>query len=142
MLSTEKGNVHLQLQRAGAPNQVLTHAARAAASQGRRHLWWPRAKGSGRVRVKGEPAVQGEPAVHVQHAVRGDAGFYMALDDAIFEKRGRVAHALTRALRARGHQRWLKSLFSCLAAARAACVSTWLGEGARDAGCALRAKRY
>ena len=31
------------------PNQVLTHAARAAASR-RRHLWWPRAaraKGSG-----------------------------------------------------------------------------------------------
>ena len=29
------------------PNQVLTHAARAAAKQlNFRHLWWPRAKGS------------------------------------------------------------------------------------------------
>ena len=33
-----------------SPNQVLTHAARAAAKQLFRHLWWPRAaraKGSG-----------------------------------------------------------------------------------------------
>ena len=43
-----------------SPNQVLTHAARAAAKQLFRHLWWPRAKGSGqvgRVTSKGQTAL-------------------------------------------------------------------------------------
>ena len=53
------------------------------------------------------------------------------LDYAWRARRALVRIALTRALRARRtrppEQRWLQK-FSCFAAARAACVSTWLGE--------------
>ena len=43
--------------------------------------------------------------------------------------RGWVRVTLTRALRARPPEVPEKAPFSCFAAARAACVSTWLGEG-------------
>ena len=53
-LLEERGDARAEAMTVGykptSPNQVLTHAARAAAKQLNkllfRHLWWPRAKGS------------------------------------------------------------------------------------------------